>query len=334
MSIPLFISVPHSIPFHSIIIAPKNTTKCDRSTNLQVDRGPEVLAGVDGILTKLLLDTEDLVELGQALATGRGTSLDLTSAETDNDVGDSDILCLTRSVGDHDAPAGGEGVLGGLDGLGEGTDLVDLEEEGVARLELDGLLDADGVGDGQVIADNLEVGGLVEVAPRLPVVLSEWVLDADDGVGLSKLLVEVGKLLVGDPLGGVAVGVLEVQIVLLGVLLVELAGRNVHGDLHPALVTGLLDGISDELKSLLGGLDIWCDTTLIADVSGGLAVLLDGEGLEGVVNLRSPAHTLGEGRCLRWDDHELLESETATSVGAGNLLAGVGCQGIVKLTLR
>jgi hypothetical protein len=32
----------------------------------------------------------------------------------------------------------GKGVLGGLDGLGDGTDLVDLEQQGVARLELDG----------------------------------------------------------------------------------------------------------------------------------------------------------------------------------------------------
>lgn len=54
-------------------------------------------------------------------------------------------------MGDHDTPATGVGVLGGLDGLGEGTDLVDLEQEGIAGLELDGLLDAEGVGDSQVI---------------------------------------------------------------------------------------------------------------------------------------------------------------------------------------
>jgi hypothetical protein len=56
-------------------------------------------------------------------------------------------------VGDHDAPVGGVRVLGCLDGLGEGADLVDLEKQGVAGLELDGLLDAEGVGDSQVVAD-------------------------------------------------------------------------------------------------------------------------------------------------------------------------------------
>lgn len=54
-------------------------------------------------------------------------------------------------MGDHDTPISAKGVLGGLDGLGQSTNLVDLEQEGVARLELDGLLDAEGVGDSQVI---------------------------------------------------------------------------------------------------------------------------------------------------------------------------------------
>lgn len=54
-------------------------------------------------------------------------------------------------MGDHDTPIGSKGVLGSLDGLGQGTDLVDLEQESVAGLELNGLLDAEGVGDSQVI---------------------------------------------------------------------------------------------------------------------------------------------------------------------------------------
>ena len=118
---------------------------------LHVDRGPELVASVDGVVTKLLLDAEDLVELGKTLRAGRSTSLDLAGAETDDDVGNGDILSLTGAVRNHDTPVGAEGVLGGLDSLGDGTDLVDLEQEGVAGLELDSLLDELGVGDGQVI---------------------------------------------------------------------------------------------------------------------------------------------------------------------------------------
>lgn len=265
-----------------------------RRLHLQVDSSAELLASVDSVSTKLLLNAEDLVELGKTLGTGRGTGLDLTGAEANSDVSNGDILSLTGTVGDHDTPAVGVGVLGSLDRLGEGTDLVDLQEKGVARLELNGLLDAQRVGDSQVITDNLEVGGLVEVAPGLPVVLSEGVLDGDNGVLGSEGLVEVGKLLVGEPLGGVALGVLEVKIVLLGVLLVELAGGNIHGDLDLASVASLLNGIGDEVKSLLSGLNIRSDTTLITDVTGGLTVLLLGEGLELLVDLGTLAEGLGE----------------------------------------
>lgn len=278
-------------PFFSFLSTPCSHLK---DYNLQVDRGAEVLAGVDCVLTELLLDAEDLVELSQTLGTGRSTGLDLARAETDSNVSDGDVLGLTGAVGDHDTPAVGVGVLGGLDGLGESTDLVNLEEEGVARLELDGLLDAEGVGDSQVITDNLEVGGLVEVAPGLPVILSEGVLDGDNGVLGSQLLVQIGELLVGDPLGGVALGVLEVEVVLLLLDLVELAGGNVHGNGHLAGVAGLLNGIGDEVKSLLGGLNIGSDTTLVTDVTSGLAVLLLGKGLELLVDLRALAKGLRE----------------------------------------
>lgn len=198
-------------------------------------------------------------------------------------------------MGDHDTPVVGVGVLGGLDGLGESTNLVNLEQESVARLELDGLLDAQRVGDSQVITDNLEVGGLVEVAPGLPVVLSEGVLNADNGVLGSQGLVEVSKLLVGEPLGLVAVGVLEVQVVLLLLGLVELAGGNIHSDVDLAGVTSLGDGLGDQVQSLLGSLNIGSDTTLVTDVTSGLAVLLLGKGLELLVDLSTLAETLGEG---------------------------------------
>lgn len=281
------------------------------TTNLKVDRCAELLASVDGVLAQLLFDTEDLVELGETLGTGRSTGLDLTGAETDDDVGNGDVLGLTGAVRDHDTPATGVGVLGGLDGLGEGTDLVDLEQKGVAGLELDGLLDAEGVGDGQVVTNlvscdtvksrgvgnspnNLEVRGLEEVAPSLPVVLSERILNADNGILLGEVLVQVGKLLVGEPLLRVALRVLEVEVVFLDIGLVELAGGNVHGNLDLASVSGLFNGLGDQVESLLGGLDIGSNTTLVTDVTGRLAVLLLGQGLELLVNLGTLAETFAE----------------------------------------
>jgi hypothetical protein len=68
-----------------------------------------------------------------------------------------------------------------------------------------------GVGHSQVVTDNLEVGGLVEVAPDLPTVLGKGVLNGDNGVLLGKRLVEVGKLLMGEQLAEVGVWALEVK---------------------------------------------------------------------------------------------------------------------------
>ena len=65
---------------------------------------------------------------------------------------------------------------GGRRGARGPTDLVDLEEETVARLLLDGGLDALNVGDGEVVADDLVLGVRGQVSPRLPVVLVEGVL--------------------------------------------------------------------------------------------------------------------------------------------------------------
>ena len=124
---------------------------------LDVDGSAELLTGIDGVVAELLLDSENLVELSETLGASRGTGLDLAGAQADDDVSDGDVLGLAGAVGDHDTPIGSKGVLGGLDGLCQSTDLVDLEQEGVARLELDGLLDAEGVCDSQVITTFLLV---------------------------------------------------------------------------------------------------------------------------------------------------------------------------------
>ena len=73
-----------------------------------------VLAGEDGLVAKLLLDTQKLVVLAKTLRAAWGTSLDLTSLQADDQISDKGVLSLARSVGNHDAPLGREGHLSGL----------------------------------------------------------------------------------------------------------------------------------------------------------------------------------------------------------------------------
>lgn len=166
----------------------------------------------------------------------------------------------------HDGPAVRLRELDSLDRLGDGADLVDLEEEGVARLLLNGGLDAEGVGDEEVVAHNLDLGGLHVVGPSVKVVLVEGVLDRADVILLAVAVVELGELGAREPLGRVRVGVLEVEVVL--ALLVELGGGDVEADLDLASVAGGGNGLGKEVQRLLSARDVGGEATLVTDVDG------------------------------------------------------------------
>jgi hypothetical protein len=143
--------------------------------------GTEVLTSVDGVtLTKFFLNTEKLVVLGKTLRTARSTSLDLTSTETDNEISNGGIFGFTGTVRDHDTPTGGLGVKSSLDRFSEGTDLVDLEQEGVTGLLFNGSDNTLGVGDQKIITDQLEFGRGVQVSPGFPIILIESIFNGDN----------------------------------------------------------------------------------------------------------------------------------------------------------
>ena len=153
-----------------------------------------------------------------------------------------------------------------LDGLRDGPDLVDLKQETVASLLLDGSLDAERVGDGKVVTDNLDatIGG--EVRPSLPIVLVEGILDGDDGVLLNIADVKVGELDTSEPLRGIGVGVLEVEVVL--AVLVELGGGNIESNFDLALITGFFNGLTEELKRFFCSRHVGGESSLVANIDG------------------------------------------------------------------
>ena len=55
-------------------------------------------------------------------------------------VGDGGVFGLAGAVGDDGGVAGAVGHLDGVQGLGQGADLVDLDEDGVGDAQLDALL--------------------------------------------------------------------------------------------------------------------------------------------------------------------------------------------------
>src|ERR1700712_2606987 len=136
-------------------------------------------AGKAGRGAELLLDPEKAVVLGDPVRARGGAGLDLAGAGGDREVGDRRVLGLSGAVRDHRRVAGVAGDPDRLQGLAQGADLVDLDEDRVAYSELDPAPQALGIGDEEVIADQLDAiaEGLSQELPAVPVLLVHPVLD-------------------------------------------------------------------------------------------------------------------------------------------------------------
>lgn len=63
--------------------------------------------------------------------------------------------------------------------LGDAANLIDFQQQTVAGLLLHGPGDASGVGDGEVVSNNLDVCASSEAGPGCPVILVKGILDWD-----------------------------------------------------------------------------------------------------------------------------------------------------------
>ena len=61
-----------------------------------LDSLPELSPGVLGVGAELLLNSQELVVLGEPLGPAGGSSLDLASSETNNEVSNEAVLSLPR----------------------------------------------------------------------------------------------------------------------------------------------------------------------------------------------------------------------------------------------
>ena len=204
------------------------------------------------------------------------------------------------------------GQLDRLEGLGEGADLVDLHQDAVADAGLDAAGELLGVGDEEVVADELHAAAeaLGEELPALPVVLAHAVFDGDDGVAVAEPFEVVDHLNRGQraALAGEAVD--------LGLGIPELRGGAVEGEAEVAarLVAGCDDGLDDDgERSLVVG-QVGGKAALVAH-AGGEAAGLE-HLLEGVEDLGAGAEPFGEGGEAAGDDHELLDVHRGVGVGA------------------
>ena len=113
------------------------------------------LSAVDCVRAELFLDTEELVVFRDAVGAAEGTGLDLATVGRNRDISDGGVFGFTGTVGEDGGIAGFLGHFNRVEGLGEGTDLIDLNKDGVGGFGFDALLEELGIRYEEVITDEL-----------------------------------------------------------------------------------------------------------------------------------------------------------------------------------
>jgi len=151
----------------------------------------EVFSSKDGILSKLFFNPQNLVVLGEPLRSAWSTSLDLTSIQSNNQISNESVFCLTASMAHHNTPSILLGKLTSLDRLHDRSDLVHFQQKTVACLFVNSCLDSLRVCDCKIITNNLDVNFRLQFGPGFPIILVEGILNGYNRVFLDKWLINI-----------------------------------------------------------------------------------------------------------------------------------------------
>ena len=133
------------------------------------------------------------------------------------------------------------GELHGGEGFSQGTDLVDLDEDGIGGGAVDAALEEFYVSDKEIVTDELHIvtDFVSEFFPTGPVVFVAAILNADDGIFFDELGVEIDHL-VRSLFSAIAF--LEDVALLFAVVKFTAGHIEREVDVFPSLVSGGFDG--------------------------------------------------------------------------------------------
>src|SRR2546421_12699538 len=133
--------------------------------------------------------------------------------------------------------------------LGQGANLIELNQDRVGRTLLDTALKTGRVGHKQVITHKLYTitQALTQQLPAVPVVFRQAIFEGDDGIFRDPLFVEVYHLTGSEGTS------LSRQYIL--AIVVELASCRVHAqeNIYTGLVTCCFDGCNDDFQGFAIG---------------------------------------------------------------------------------
>ena len=108
---------------------------------------------------EFLFDAKELIVLGDAVGAAGGAGIDLAGGGGDGEIGDEGVFSFAGAVGDDGVVTGFACHFDGINGFGDGANLIELDENGVGDAFADAAGEARSVSDEEIVADELDVLG-------------------------------------------------------------------------------------------------------------------------------------------------------------------------------
>ena len=226
------------------------------------------------------------------------------------DIGDGGVLGLAGAVRDHRRKPGLVGHFDGLERLGEGADLIDLDQDRIGDALFDPLGQAGRVGNEQIITDQLDgvADGDGQHLPAVPVIFVHAVLDGGDREFGDQVFVVL------DHAGAIQRFTLPGQFI--AAVLVEFAGRGIqrHDHVVARFIAGDFNRFHNKIKRFSGTIQARCEAAFVAHI--GAVAGVRQRLFERMENFRAAAH--GVRKRVRADrhNHEFLDINGIVGMGA------------------
>ena len=225
-----------------------------------------------------------------------------------SDISQGGVFGFTAAVGNDAGIASAFSSFNSVEGFGQGTDLVNLDQNGIANTLLDAFNQTLFVGYKEVVANQLYLFTqlLGELLPAFPIVLGHAVFDGDDGIFSAQICQIINHFITG------LYEAFACQIIF--AILIELAAGNVQSNHN--ILTGFIACFFHSLQNYINSFSI------AAQVGSKAALITQSSAkalgfqkcLQVMINLCVHAQAFAKGFCTYGHNHELLDIHVVISV--------------------
>ena len=159
-----------------------NTAYLQLSLHWLIPALVDACAGISRLGAQLTFDLEKAVVLRDALAAAGGACLDLPHSRSDRKIGDAGVVGLAGAMRDDGAIAVLPCHMDAFKRLGHGSNLIQLDKDGIGNTVGDALPKERGIRDKVVVSDELNLIPqlLGDLLPAGMIVLGDAVFDGPD----------------------------------------------------------------------------------------------------------------------------------------------------------